>query len=67
MDNLKRLVSAEVIADMFDVPRYRIYELTRARKLPAVRIGRTVRFDPDRIAAWIEAGGTADAEAGQAA
>jgi excisionase family DNA binding protein len=59
MDNLKKLVTADAVADMFDVPRHRVYELGRARQLPVVRIGRSMRFDPDAIAAWIASGGTA--------
>jgi excisionase family DNA binding protein len=59
MSNLKRLVNADAVADALGVPRYRVYELTRQEKIPAVRIGRSVRYDPDRVAAWIDAGGTA--------
>jgi excisionase family DNA binding protein len=60
---LKRLVGAAAVADSLGVPRYRVYELTREKKIPTVRIGRSVRYDPDRIAAWIDAGGTSADEA----
>ncbi len=37
----------------------RIYELAREGTLPAVRIGRQLRFDPARLQAWIDGGGEA--------
>lgn len=53
------LVRAEVIAERLDVDRLRVYELARTGQIPSVRIGRSLRFDPDAVEQWIRAGGTA--------
>ncbi len=37
---------------------HRIYELARQRKIPHVRLGRTVKFDPSAVEEWIATGGT---------
>ena len=53
------LVTAYDVSKILSVPRLRIYDLARTGQIPSVRIGRTIRFDPERIKAWIAAGGTA--------
>jgi excisionase family DNA binding protein len=37
----------------------RVYDGVRQGLIPAVRIGRQVRFDPVEIRAWVKAGGRA--------
>lgn len=39
-----------------------IYQWARAGKIPSVRLGNLVRFDPERIQAWLDAGGMAGEE-----
>lgn len=53
-----RLLSAREAAEVLSVPLARLYELVRENRLPAVRIGRSVRVHPRTLDAWIEAGGT---------
>ncbi|MCH7532511.1 MAG: helix-turn-helix domain-containing protein [Gemmatimonadetes bacterium] len=55
---LPLLVTAKDIAAELDLPLPRIYELARARQIPAVRLGRALRFDRDRVRAWLARGGT---------
>jgi excisionase family DNA binding protein len=52
------LLSAEQVAEWLAVPRLRVYELGRLGEIPAVRIGRTVRFARAAVEEWIAAGGT---------
>ena len=52
------LWTAEKVAEWLSVPKLRVYELVRVGHLPAVRLGRQIRFDPAKIRAFIEAGGT---------
>jgi len=54
-----RLLTAKEAAEILSVPLARLYELVREERLPAVRIGRTVRVHPRALEAWIENGGTA--------
>ena len=57
----KKFLQADEVAAMLDVNRYRVYELVRSKQIPAVRLGRSVRFDPVRLDEWLAAGGTAGA------
>jgi len=57
------LQSAESIAVLLGTSPHRVYQLARAGQLPSVRLGRSVRFSPPAIRAWIEAGGTAGGQA----
>ncbi|CAN5824322.1 hypothetical protein BH23GEM6_BH23GEM6_25930 [soil metagenome] len=53
------LVDATKVAEWLGVDRYRVYELARTGVLPCVRLGKTMRFAPERVREFIEAGGTA--------
>ena len=54
----RRLCNATAIAAMLGVTRARVYELSRLRLLPTVRLGRQVRFDPEAVEAFIGEGGS---------
>jgi excisionase family DNA binding protein len=55
-----RLITAKTVAEQLAVPVPTIYQLAREGRIPGVvRVGRLVRFDPERVEAWIEAGGQA--------
>lgn len=60
---IPRLVDALAIARATGIPRWRLYELAKEGWIPHTRVGRTIRFDPEAVRAWIEAGGTAPREA----
>ena len=47
------LWTAEQLAEFLNVKRRRIYELVREGRMPSIRIGRTLRFDPGQIQAWL--------------
>jgi len=49
------LLTARQTARMLAISERSLYSLTKAGNLPAVRIGRSVRYDPDDIRAWIDA------------
>lgn len=53
-----RLLTAEDVAGILQVPKSSVYELIRLKRLPAVRIGRLVRVPEEELRAWIETGGT---------
>lgn len=55
---LPKLLTAEPLAKAVNVSTSRIYQLARDGVIPCVRIGRQVRFDPARVAGWIEQGGS---------
>lgn len=44
-----QLLTAEQLADRFQVPVSQIYRLTRDGTLPAVRLGRYYRYSPAAI------------------
>jgi excisionase family DNA binding protein len=53
----QKLLLVEDVAQLLRVPRRRVYELARAGLMPAVHLGKQVRFPEDKLRAWIDAGG----------
>lgn len=53
---------ARWVAETFDLPLQRVYELTRREVIPAVRILRQYRYDPTALAEWAKRGGTGQGE-----
>lgn len=57
---VRKLLTVDDVADHLGVPKSTVYEAVRQNRIGGiVRIGRMVRFDPDKLEAWIEAGGQA--------
>ena len=52
-----KLMAVGEVADILGVRVHRVYELARQGIIPAVKIGRQVRFSPKRIREFIENGG----------
>ena len=60
MDNHERtegLISVETLAPYIGVSKARLYLLARDQIVPSVRVGRSVKFDPQQVRKWIESGG----------
>jgi len=53
----QKLIKASEVARRLDVKPFRVYELVRGDLIPHVRLGRTVRFDPNKLQSWIDSGG----------
>ena len=54
----KGLMRMNKVAEIFDVPLSRAYEMARKSLIPGVvRVGRQVRVDPIRLSEFIEQGG----------
>ena len=53
-----RLLTADDLAARWSVDRSLIYKLTRRGSLPAVRLGRVVRYRIEAVEAFEDAGGT---------
>ncbi len=47
-----RLVDAAGAAELLDVPKTWILAEARADRIPHVRLGRYVRFEPEALEAW---------------
>lgn len=57
---VRKLLTAADVANRLDVPKSTVYEAVRQNRIGGiVRLGRIVRFDPEKLEAWIEAGGQA--------
>lgn len=52
-----RLLVADELAERWQVPKAQVYRLAREGKVPAVRVGRYMRFSMAAIEAWELAGG----------
>jgi hypothetical protein len=52
------LIKAPEAAKMLDIRLARLYELTRQRIVPSVRVGpKQLRYDPNTLREWIQKGG----------
>ena len=56
---LNRLWTAAEVAEQTGEPKQTIYTWSREYGMPCIRIGRSLRFDPAAVSAWLAAGGTA--------
>jgi excisionase family DNA binding protein len=54
---MKKYISAPKVARLLDLPLWRVYELCRLRVLPHARLRRQIRIDPERLKAFMDAGG----------
>lgn len=52
-----RFLTADQVAQMLNIPKFRVYELCRKNLIPHVRLGRQVRFMESSLREWAEAGG----------
>ena len=52
------LVTAEWVAAYLNLSQARVYDACREGLLPHVRIGRSIRFSPDDLAAWRRGSGS---------
>jgi excisionase family DNA binding protein len=50
----RRLLSASELAEALGVSRRWIYLQVEEHSLPAYRLGRSLRFDPDAVYTWLE-------------
>lgn len=48
------LLTVEELAEVLHVPRSWIYDRTRKKKIPHVKVGRYPRFDLNEVLAWLE-------------
>lgn len=58
----QQLKDAKWVAETLDLPLQRVYDLTRRQVIPAVRILRQYRYDPQALAEWAKRGGTGQGE-----
>jgi excisionase family DNA binding protein len=47
-----QLLTAEQLAERWQVPKSQVYALTRAGQVPAVKLGRYYRYRLDAIERW---------------
>ena len=48
-----RLLTAAEASEVLRIPRSTVYELTRSRRIPFVKVGRRTLFDAEVLAQWI--------------
>jgi len=56
---LERLMGVDEVAEVLAMKPTSVYELARKGLVPHVRIGRSVRFLPSQLRAFLESGGQA--------
>lgn len=56
-ESYAKLLTVEEVAPMLKMSRQALYEAVRRGFVPAMRIGRRIRFDLDALETWRERGG----------
>mgnify|MGYP001821006760 CR=1 FL=1 len=57
--DLQPLLTVKEVAALLNTSVARVYDLASKKVLPVVKLGRSKRFDPDVLRAWIKNGGQA--------
>lgn len=50
---MKQYLNIDELADFLNLSKSKLYEMTSKRKIPFLRVGRRVLFDPERIERWM--------------
>jgi len=51
---VNKLIGFEEVAELTSMPESSIRKMVTAKRIPCVRLGKHVRFDPEDIEEWIE-------------
>ncbi|MBM3301790.1 MAG: helix-turn-helix domain-containing protein [Deltaproteobacteria bacterium] len=54
---LNRLLTVDEVSELLGLTNEAIWRYVRSRRLPAIRIGRQIRFEEAAIRRWVENGG----------
>ena len=54
MKGKKQLLTPDEVAEMLQIARKTVVVMAREARIPCIRIGRIVRFDPAEIDRWID-------------
>ena len=54
MAELPKLRSIQEVAEALNIAPITLYKLVSAKRIPFVKLGSRVLFEPEKIAAWIE-------------
>jgi excisionase family DNA binding protein len=54
--SLRLLVESKAVCEALSISRRKLGDLTRVEAIPSHRIGRSVRYAPTELQAWIDAG-----------
>jgi excisionase family DNA binding protein len=56
---MDRLLIVSELSELFSISEDRVYALSREKVIPSVRLGRSLRFDPEEIKQFVKNGGKA--------
>lgn len=50
---MSRLLTPAEVAELLQIRKAHVYRLARVGRIPAIQLGRYVRFDPQALELWI--------------
>ncbi len=51
---MENLLTVDQISKTLQISKVYVYKLVREKKIPTIRIGSALRFDPSAIQAWLQ-------------
>jgi excisionase family DNA binding protein len=54
MADLPKLLSIQEVAEALNIAKITVYKMVSAKRIPFVKLGSRVLFEPEKIGAWIE-------------
>ena len=54
IDTVPRLLDIDQLAQQLGITHRHIRRLIAERRIPHVKVGRLIRFDPDEISVWLD-------------
>ena len=51
---MRKLLTVADLAEKLNIPVNSVYRLSRAGKIPSLKVGNSLRFDPMVIASWMD-------------
>ena len=54
MKDIEKLLNIDEVSDLIGLSQSTIYKMVNTKRIPYVKVGRLVKFEPSKIRLWIE-------------
>ena len=54
MNTIEKLLNIDEVSELIGLSQSAIYKMVNTKRIPYVKVGRLVKFEPSKIKLWIE-------------